>query len=315
VTRPTNDELARALLGTFSHDEVPAPSRERAFAAFGIPAGVASVPLAAIGAVAQGASVVAPTATIAAKGVVAVGGFSVVKAAIAGAAIGVAVMHAGDRLASYSRDTRASSPPAATPRANAPAPPSPAVGVVENAEPAPRAARPLTSVRVSQAVEVDPPPAIARAVVAPPAPVEPSRQGAPSLALPAGRVATHPGAGVASAPEETPPATTVAPSPNVAERPLATLTDEVVRLDRARSALRDGSPSRAMWELDGYDAEFANGSLRQEATVLRIELLVATGNDARARTLAETFATAHPRSGYLSRIRELLARRPTKSAP
>jgi hypothetical protein len=308
VTRPTNERVARALLGSFAQDEVPAQAKERAFAAFGIAAAMASTSTVASGATA-GVMGAAPGATVVAKSVLSAGALTVVKALIVGAAVGAVVTHTAMRVSTDSRDTRAGSPPAAlqvATGANHLSDDAP----VKTTDPTLAVAPTLGSADLQGRVEADAPlPIVARAAPASPPPVEASRARSPTRTRPASRLSSDDGAAPASVPENTSLPANAAPAVSVRSSSPATLTGEVFRLDRARAALREGSPSFAVRQLDAYDAEFANGALRQEATVLRIEVLVDMGDDVHARALAEAFAAAHPRSGYLNKIREMLARR------
>lgn len=296
MKRPTNEELSRTLLDSFAEDEVPAKSRERAFAAFGIAAGVTSATT-AVTAAGEIAGQLTPAVTIA-KSAVAVGGLSLVKAVATGAAIGAVVMFAGERAI----EPRA---PASTPSAMHVAAPSPAHGDRNvTLTPSPSVVAPFAETNPAVASANPEPPAVTVQAVAPPAPVATSR----------GEVVYRaPSPPLANVAEGAP---LVNPPPVAPQDPsTATLTGEVARLDRARTALREGDPARALRELGGYDAEFPTGNLRQEATVLRIESLVQTGDEPRARALAEAFAQAHPRSGYLHKIRELLVRSGKTPAP
>ncbi|MCW5834355.1 MAG: hypothetical protein KIS78_18290 [Labilithrix sp.] len=68
-----------------------------------------------------------------------------------------------------------------------------------------------------------------------------------------------------------------------------------------------GAAADAARALDGYDAEFPRGTLRPEATVLRIRTRLALGERAEAERLADDFLARHPSSVHASRIRALLA--------
>jgi hypothetical protein len=86
------------------------------------------------------------------------------------------------------------------------------------------------------------------------------------------------------------------------------LTREIASIDAARVALRRGAASEALEALDRYDAEHTHaGSLKLEATALRIEALFSHGDRAPARALAHTFLTRHPKSPYAAAIRKLVA--------
>jgi hypothetical protein len=317
VTRAPTDELARALLASFAEDEVPRASRERAFMAFGVAAGATSVATTAT-AVAEVAGAAAPGAAISAKGAAVIGGVSAIKAMMIGAALGGAVVYAGEQvsvfhapepianspmsmhpgahashLASNALEVLRSAPmvaepPTATSTARKPNDPSSVVGDVA----AGKSEAQLTAVAEALRPKLAP----IDGVVAAAKPVETRN---PQLAHHGGE---KPRSEELSLPAED-------PAPHDERSVTAKLTGEIARLDRARAALRDGSPIRATRELNAYDAEFTDGKLHQEATILRIELLVMMGDDETARATADAFAASNPRSGYLRKIRELLARR------
>jgi hypothetical protein len=120
------------------------------------------------------------------------------------------------------------------------------------------------------------------------------------------------------------PATTAAPEPSPAaieaREPAANpagrravvrsqpdISLEIAALDEARTALRQGRAQDALAALDRYGAEFGrNGGLRVEATVLRIDALLRSGNRARATELANAFLARNPKSPYAARVRALL---------
>lgn len=87
---------------------------------------------------------------------------------------------------------------------------------------------------------------------------------------------------------------------------LPDLRDEIALMDRARTALRSGAPGQALSALDQYRARYPRGTFGQEARVMRIEALAASGN--RARALAETnaFLSQNPKSPHSERLRQLL---------
>ena len=75
--------------------------------------------------------------------------------------------------------------------------------------------------------------------------------------------------------------------------------------------LRAGDAAGALAALDRYDAQFGkSGSLRVEATALRVEALVRAGQRKRAEALADAFLASHPNSPYATRIRALVESRP-----
>jgi hypothetical protein len=105
-------------------------------------------------------------------------------------------------------------------------------------------------------------------------------------------------------------APTVAPQPSTApSAPVdheSALAGELSSLDRARSALAQGNASQALALLDDYSAHFPRGALSTEATVLRIEALVRSGDRASAITLAHAFLAANATSPYAPRVRSLI---------
>jgi len=132
--------------------------------------------------------------------------------------------------------------------------------------------------------------------IAPPIPVadpptlEADRQGSPIVKAPPKVVRTPP------------QATTV---PSKTKRNASTLDAETALLDGARVSVRAGRPADALRTLDGYDAQFPDGLLVPEATVVRIEALVKNGDKAGARILGQTFLRAHPDSPLADRVRSL----------
>ncbi|HVU04505.1 MAG TPA: hypothetical protein VHE30_22260 [Polyangiaceae bacterium] len=85
------------------------------------------------------------------------------------------------------------------------------------------------------------------------------------------------------------------------------ISQEIASLDAARGALRSGRATEALAALDRYDRAFARtGSLRVEATALRIEALERSGSHARAVSLANGFLARNPKSPYAARVRSLV---------
>ena len=286
MTRPTTDKVAEALLASFSQDEVPAEARKRAFAAFGIATGGGAAGVMKATDAANAGNSVAPGATMAAKSGISFGTLSLVKVLLVGAGA-VVVMHAAEWMTSDARNVQGSGLAAAvhgtaSHRAND--------ELFDGSE------RLTTSMPVA---------AVPSALDEAPRALAPARRRIPTTA------ATNDGA-KPMRPTAVSSATPAAPGAPISA---ATLSAEVVRLDRSRAALRAGAYAAALAELDAYDAEFAGGTLGQEATVLRIDLLAQMGDMARARTLADAFAAAHPKSGYLAKIRERLARPPKQPVP
>jgi outer membrane biosynthesis protein TonB len=146
------------------------------------------------------------------------------------------------------------------------------------------------------------PPPAAPAAPPPPAvvkPVEPEATAEPAqpapAAAPAPRVEETPAVPAARAPKSAPSASSG-----------STLADEVKALGRAKAALSAGNPQQALRELDAYRAAFPAGKLGQEATVTRIEALVASGDRATAKRLGERFLSHSAKSPYAARVRSLI---------
>ena len=105
-----------------------------------------------------------------------------------------------------------------------------------------------------------------------------------------------------------PPAPVSGAAPS-AKQPQGSLADEVAQLQKAKLALKSGSPTQALAELGTYSQRFPRPMLGAEATVLRIEALSQSGDAARARTLAEGFLAKNPNSPYAARLRNLTGAR------
>ncbi len=86
------------------------------------------------------------------------------------------------------------------------------------------------------------------------------------------------------------------------------LADEVAAIRSAKSALAGGNAAQALRELDAYRVHFPHGRLAQEATVVRIEALINSGNQAAAGAIADRFLAAHADSPYSARVRSLTGR-------
>jgi hypothetical protein len=89
-------------------------------------------------------------------------------------------------------------------------------------------------------------------------------------------------------------------------RRAAALQEQTDMLDQARAALALGNASGAMATLDDLGRRHANGPLAEEATVLRIEALLAAGNREAGEALAQRFLEQHPSSAYAQRVRSRL---------
>jgi hypothetical protein len=84
------------------------------------------------------------------------------------------------------------------------------------------------------------------------------------------------------------------------------LADEVRALDGARKALAGGNARECLAKLESYRAEFPQGVLGLEATVLRIEALAASGARTQARDLGTRFLESHPDSAHAARVRSVI---------
>ncbi len=105
------------------------------------------------------------------------------------------------------------------------------------------------------------------------------------------------------------PSQVPASSGTPAGKPQASLADEVAQLQKAKLALKGGSPARALTELGTYAQRFPRPMLGAEATVLRIEALSQSGDKPHAKTLAEGFLAKNPNSPYAARLRSLTGAR------
>jgi len=91
--------------------------------------------------------------------------------------------------------------------------------------------------------------------------------------------------------------------PGAAEPSLA---EEVAQIKKAKGALAGGSAQAAIHELDVYKTRFPKGRLAQEATMVRIEALLRSGNRQAATALGQRFLKANPDSPYAARVRSLI---------
>jgi hypothetical protein len=102
-----------------------------------------------------------------------------------------------------------------------------------------------------------------------------------------------------------PPARAAAtPAPSTASS--ASIAREIELLDGVKAKLGAGSASDAARALDAYDAEFPQGTLRPEATVLRIRTLLSSGDRAGAEKLGGEFLAKQPNGVHAKRVRALL---------
>jgi hypothetical protein len=85
---------------------------------------------------------------------------------------------------------------------------------------------------------------------------------------------------------------------------------QLALIDGARALLAQGNPHDALVRLKEYDSRYPAGALGPEATALRVEAWLRSGEQARGRALGERFVAQHPKSPYAARIRSLLAQTP-----
>jgi hypothetical protein len=137
-------------------------------------------------------------------------------------------------------------------------------------------------------------------------PAAPSAELAPAVALPS---APDTSARDTGADQDTKLEARVAPKQGTdrAVRPADSITKELSQIEAARGALRAGDPARSLRLLSEYSQQHPKGSLRTEATVLRIEALSAAGDHAAASRLGKQFLAQSPNGPYARRIRSLLA--------
>jgi hypothetical protein len=173
------------------------------------------------------------------------------------------------------------------------------------AAPAVAAARPPA--RTGDAVAVTPPRVAADAPLAP-RPEDPTLR-RPAKAPAAEEVAlAPPPAQPPSASEGATPASSgvAASSPSDQRVAEESLREEVRLIDGARAALRRRSASEALAALDRHSREFPRGVLNLEASVLRVEALLLSGDRDRAELLGRAIAAKQPNGPYAVRIRDLL---------
>lgn len=118
------------------------------------------------------------------------------------------------------------------------------------------------------------------------------------------------------APPTAPEATLVQPAePAVRRAPASgaadTLSEELAVLDQARRALAQRDYASALGQLDEYSRRFPKRHLGSEATVLRIETLVKSGDTAQAARLGKDFLARHPNGPYAKRVSSLIGAAPT----
>lgn len=106
--------------------------------------------------------------------------------------------------------------------------------------------------------------------------------------------------------ESTARAARAATAPRAPAKAGPDLAAEVMALDSIRTALSIGALRDAEQGVINYRQRFAQGSLRSEAEVLALEVLVAQGRTQAAAAAAERFIAQHPRDPQVARVRALV---------
>ncbi|MDF3070509.1 MAG: hypothetical protein K0R38_6110 [Polyangiaceae bacterium] len=285
----TDDPLERALLGAVLAESPSEASLRDAALALGLTATAATALVTTLPAVATslGASPAAAAPLVVsgvAPGVAATAGaaslLTLGKALVGGAIVSFLALTTVDRTLSAEGSA-----------------PSVAVVTSSRTQPglsAPQAATPVSAVEV---VAVTPPPE--------PAVVEPSSRRSLS---PAPRPAT------VVVPQEAPsaPAILDAPAPEAPKGVTpnaASLAAETRLLASARTALASGDTGTAAQLLQQYQAGEPSGILAREAALLRVRLLLATGQRAAASEQARHIISLYPRDAHADSLRRLAAER------
>lgn len=146
-----------------------------------------------------------------------------------------------------------------------------------------------------------PPAAAPPAVVAAPAAPRPKPEAIDVGELPATETSDS---GTAIDDEPTPARRPAVTAPTSAK--LDTLPLELEAIDNARKALAQGNAALASRLLDRYSARFPKPRLGAEATVLRIETLIARGDRSAASRFGKAFLQNNPKSPYARRVRSLI---------
>jgi outer membrane protein assembly factor BamD (BamD/ComL family) len=95
----------------------------------------------------------------------------------------------------------------------------------------------------------------------------------------------------------------------------SSLADELRALDRAAAAVAAGEARRALDLLDAHDRDFKEGALSQEADVIRVEALAASGDDAAASAHARAFLARFPDGAQADHVRSVLGAIESKNKP
>jgi hypothetical protein len=127
----------------------------------------------------------------------------------------------------------------------------------------------------------------------------------PDPSAPAATVEPQSAPAAAAPPSNAMPPLTV-PSSNAPTKDA--LAAEIRLIDEARDRLRHGDAQGSLETLARYDQLVKHGgSMRAEATVVRIEAYQASGDTARAAALAQRFVAKNPNSPYADYVKRRLA--------
>lgn len=85
----------------------------------------------------------------------------------------------------------------------------------------------------------------------------------------------------------------------------SSLTVEMQELEAVRRTITQGRGAEALVQLDSFAARHPRARLSEEAAVLRIEALMASGASGQARSMAEEFLRTRPNSAFGDRVRSL----------
>ena len=85
------------------------------------------------------------------------------------------------------------------------------------------------------------------------------------------------------------------------------LSRELELLDRARRDLANGDPRSALVALERREREIKNPALNPEATLVRVQALLASGDRDRALALAKDFLSRVSSGPHAERMRRLIA--------
>ncbi|HWB76908.1 MAG TPA: hypothetical protein VG755_18200 [Nannocystaceae bacterium] len=99
------------------------------------------------------------------------------------------------------------------------------------------------------------------------------------------------------------PARPAARTPSRASTEVDALADEMELVRAAQSALSRNDAAHALALLDAGKRRFGTGTLAEEREAMHVLALCGAGKRSKARSEADAFAAAHPRSPLLSRVR------------